>query len=64
MRWKERSGLTGALDAESVRWYGEGGERGVQDWELMYTCGFIKKKLESTRFILGFRYRIRYRQRE
>ena len=21
------------------RCYGEGGERGVQDWELMYTCG-------------------------
>ena len=21
------------------RWYGEGGERVVQDWELMYTCG-------------------------
>ena len=20
-------------------WYGDGGERGVQDWELMYTCG-------------------------
>ena len=21
------------------RWYGEGGGRGVQGWELMYTCG-------------------------
>ena len=21
------------------RWYGEIGGRGVQDWELMYTCG-------------------------
>ena len=21
------------------RWYGEGGGRGVQDWEHMYTCG-------------------------
>ena len=21
------------------RWYGEGGGRGVQSWELMYTCG-------------------------
>ena len=21
------------------RWYGEGRERGVQNWELMYTCG-------------------------
>ena len=20
-------------------WYGEGAGRGVQDWELMYTCG-------------------------
>ena len=20
-------------------WYGEGGERGVQDWEHVYTCG-------------------------
>ena len=20
-------------------WYGEGGRKGVQDWELMYTCG-------------------------
>ena len=24
---------------EPERWYGEGGERGVQDWELMYTRG-------------------------
>ena len=23
------------------RWYGEGGERGVQDWELMYTRGWF-----------------------
>ena len=21
------------------RWFGEGGGKGVQDWELMYTCG-------------------------
>ena len=21
------------------RWYGEGGGRGVQDWEHVYTCG-------------------------
>ena len=21
------------------RWYGEGGRKGVQDWELMHTCG-------------------------
>ena len=23
------------------RWYGEGGGRGVQDWELMYTRGIL-----------------------
>ena len=24
------------------RWYGEGGGRRVQNWELMYTCGGLK----------------------
>ena len=24
---------------DPVRWYGEGGGRGVQDWEHMYTRG-------------------------
>ena len=28
----------GALD-DPERWYGEGGGRGVQDWEHMYTHG-------------------------
>ena len=33
-------------------WYGEGGGRGVQEWELMYTCGGfqyckVKKKKEK-----------------
>ena len=31
------SGLVHWDDPE--RWYGEGGVRGVQDWELMYTRG-------------------------
>ena len=30
-------GLVHCDDPE--RWYGEGSGRGVQDWELMYTCG-------------------------
>ena len=30
-------GLVHGDDPE--RWYGKGGGRGVQDWELMYTCG-------------------------
>ena len=34
------------------RWYGEGGERGVQDWELMCTCGGFMLMYGKTNTIL------------
>ena len=33
-------------------WYGEGGGRGVQDWELMYTCGGFMLMYGKTNTIL------------
>jgi len=33
-------------------WYGEGGERGVQDWEHMYTCGRFMLMYGKTNTIL------------
>ena len=34
------------------RWYREGGGRGVQDWELMYTCGRFMLMYGKTNTIL------------
>ena len=34
------------------RWYGEGDGRGVQDWELMYTCGIFTSIYGKTNTIL------------
>ena len=34
------------------RWYGEGGERGVQDWELMYTHGGFMLMYGKTNTVL------------
>ena len=34
------------------RWYGEGGGRGVQDWELMYTRGGFMLMYGKTNTIL------------
>ena len=33
-------------------WYGEGGGRGVQDWEHMYTCGGFMLMYDKTNTIL------------
>jgi len=34
------------------RWYGEGGERGVQDGEHVYTCGVFMLMYGKTNTIL------------
>ena len=34
------------------RWYGEGGGRGVQDWELMYTRGGFMSMYGKTNTVL------------
>ena len=34
------------------RWYGEGGGRGVQDWELMYTRGRFMSMYGKTNTVL------------
>ena len=34
------------------RRYGEGGGRGVQDWELMYTCGKLMSMYGKTNTVL------------
>ena len=34
------------------RWYGEGGGRGVQDWEHLYTCGRFMLMYGKTNTIL------------
>ena len=34
------------------RWYGECGRRGVQDWELMYTCGRFMSIYGKTNTVL------------
>ena len=34
------------------RWYGEGGGRGVQDWELVYTCGRFMLMYGKTNTVL------------
>ena len=34
------------------RWYGEGGGRGVQDWELMYTRGGFMLMYGKTNTVL------------
>ena len=34
------------------RWYGEGGGRGVQGWELMYTCGGFMSMYGKTNTVL------------
>ena len=44
------SGLVHGDDPE--RWYGEGGGRGVQDWEIMYTRGRFKLMYGKTNTLL------------
>ena len=34
------------------RWYGEGGGRRVQNWELMYTCGGFMSMYGKTNTVL------------
>ena len=41
----------GALD-DPEGWYGEGGGRGVQDWEHVYTCGRFMLMYGKTNTIL------------
>ena len=43
-------GLVHGDDPE--RWYGEGGGRGVQDWELMYTRGSFMLMYGKTNTVL------------
>ena len=43
-------GLVHGDDPE--RWYGVGGGRGVQDWELMYTCGRFMSMYGKTNTVL------------
>ena len=44
------SGLVHWDDPEG--WYGEGGERGIQDGEYMYTHGRFKSTYDKTNTIL------------
>ena len=38
--WMQDTGCLGLMHWDDPeRWYGEGGERRVQDWEFMYTRG-------------------------
>ena len=37
---------------DSERWYGVGGGRGVQDWELMYTRGGFMSMYGKTNTVL------------
>ena len=34
------------------KWYGEGGGKGVQGWELMYTCGGFMSMYAKTNTVL------------
>ena len=43
-------GLVHWVDPE--RWYGKGGGRGVQDWELMYTRGGFMSMYGKTNTVL------------
>ena len=43
-------GLVHGDDPEG--WYREGGGRGVQDWELMYTCGGFMLMYGKTNTVL------------
>ena len=47
---------TGCLEMvhwdDPERWYGEGGEKEVQDWELMYTCGRLMLMYGKTNTVL------------
>ena len=42
----------GDCSHEIKRWYGEGGGRGVQGWELMYTCGGFMSMYGKTSTVL------------
>ena len=37
---------------DQERWYGLGGEKGVQDQELMYTCGWLMSMYGKTNTVL------------
>ena len=47
---------TGCLELvhwdDPERWYGKGGGRGVQGWELMYTCGGFMSMYGKTNTVL------------
>ena len=40
------------LGAGALGWYGKGGGRGVQDWELIYTCGGFMSMYGKTNTVL------------
>ena len=47
---KRKKSIQKQIDPE--RLYGEGGGRGVQDWELMYTCGGFMSMYGKTNTVL------------
>ena len=47
-----RSGRKKLKLKSNKRWYGEGGRRGVQDWERMYTRGGFKLMYGKTKTVL------------
>ena len=59
---KKRTGSLGSIQDtgclglvhrdDPKRWYGEGGGRGVQDWELMYTRGGFMSMYGKTNTVL------------
>ena len=49
---KSTMGSEQANSAIIEGWYGEGGERGVQDWEHVYTCGRFMLMYGKTNTIL------------
>ena len=50
---KQDTGCLGLVHWDDPeRWYGEGGGRGVQGWELMYTCGGFMPMYGKTNTVL------------
>ena len=52
-------GLSSLLQHHGSRWYGEGGGRGVQNWELMYTSGGFMSIYGKTNTVLWNKVKIK-----
>ena len=53
MNWGTRVSFnSGFLGVYAQQWYGEGGGRGVQDWELTYTRGGFMMMYGKTNTVL------------